>query len=140
MSPRSLESGISTHPHMVWVVFSDTTDLPILKCLKRGFRHCYILLSDGQKWFSIDPMAHMTEVAAHTFNTAFNLPLWIESQGETVIAVEMTAAEKKPAPLMLLTCVEMVKRLLGIQSRWIFTPWQLYAHLLKNTQQPSLHQ
>ena len=35
----------------------------------------------------------------------------------------------KPAPFMLFTCVEAVKRVLGIHRRGIVTPWQLYRHL-----------
>jgi hypothetical protein len=35
----------------------------------------------------------------------------------------------KAAPFMLFTCVEAVKRVLGIHRRGIVTPWQLYQHL-----------
>jgi hypothetical protein len=31
-----------------------------------------------------------------------------------------------PAPL---TCVTVVKRLLGIHAPWVWSPWQLYAYL-----------
>jgi len=30
-----------------WVVFSGEADLPWLKILKEGYRHCYVLLNDG---------------------------------------------------------------------------------------------
>jgi hypothetical protein len=31
-----------------------------------------------------------------------------------------------PAPL---TCVTVVKRVLGIHAPWVWSPWQLYRHL-----------
>ena len=39
---------------------------------------------------------------------------------------------KRPAPLMVFTCVEAVKRVLGLHRRLVFTPWQLYRHLLND--------
>ena len=121
----------SASPQMAWVVFSNQTDLPYLRILKKGFRHCYVLMSDGEKWFSIDPLAHMTEVGFHSFDAPFNLPLWLKSQGYTVMRVAVVTPALKPAPVMLFTCVETVKRLVGLQSRLVVTPWQLYRHLLK---------
>jgi hypothetical protein len=123
--------AITTHPQMAWVVFSDNSDLPFLRFLKKGFKHCYILLSDGQKWFSIDPMSHMTEIGFHDFNRSFNLPSWLKSQGHTVIKVGLGEPIKKPSPLMFSSCVETVKRLLGVQSRCVVTPWQLYKYIKK---------
>tara|TARA_A200000113_G_C8594829_1_gene267286 strand:+ start:124 stop:324 length:201 start_codon:yes stop_codon:yes gene_type:complete len=61
------------HPQMAWIVFSNDTDIRYLKCLKRGFRHCYVIMSDGEKRFSIDPLAHMTEIAFHHFDAPFLL-------------------------------------------------------------------
>ena len=122
----------STHPQMAWVVFSNETDLSYLKVLKHGFRHCYVVMSDGQKWFSIDPLAHMTEIAFHSFSEPFNLPLWLKSQGHTVVRVGLQIPEARPAPLMFMTCVETVKRMLGVRNRWLVTPWQLYKFLQKH--------
>ncbi|MGB1077272.1 MAG: hypothetical protein ACPG05_03115 [Bdellovibrionales bacterium] len=123
--------GVTTHPQTAWVVFSDETDLWRLRFLKRGFRHCYVLFADGDKWCSIDPLSHVTEIGFHQFSTTFNLPLWLKSQGHVVVQVSMKEAAARPAPLMLMSCVEAVKRLLGIHNRWVITPWQLYRHLLK---------
>ncbi len=125
---------ITTHPQMAWVVFSGDTDLPYLKFLKKGFRHCYILMSDGEKWFSIDPLAHKTEISFHSFLEPFNLPLWLKSQGYTVLKVALDTPESKPAPIMFITCVESIKRMLGIQKRSLITPWQLYRYLIKKAQ------
>jgi hypothetical protein len=122
----------TTHPQMAWVVFSDETDLPYLKILRHGFRHCYLLMSDGQKWFSVDPLSHMTQIGFHSFTEPFNLPLWLKSQGHTVVKVALEEPKERTSPLMVMTCVETVKRVLGIQNRWLITPWQLYRHIQPN--------
>ena len=127
-----MRHGVTTRPQIAWVVFSDDTDLFRLRCLKRGFRHCYVLFSDGQKWCSLDPLSHMTEIGFHQFSSEFNLPLWLKSQGYTVVQVPMKDPKAAPAPLMFMSCVETIKRLLGIHNRWVITPWQLYRHLRKN--------
>ena len=46
-----------------WVVFSGQTEISWLKFLRPGFRHCYVLINDGERWTSIDPLSHITEVS-----------------------------------------------------------------------------
>lgn len=112
-----------------WVVFSGRTDLPWLRLLKPGFRHCFVLMNDGACWFSLDPMSHCTEVSVHHHvPMSFDLPRWLAGRGYKIIRVK-AAREPKPAPWMVFTCVEAVKRVIGLRSRMIFTPWQLYRHL-----------
>ena len=36
----------------------------------------------------------------------------------------------RSAPLGVFSCVETVKRLLGLRTRWVFTPWQLHRFLV----------
>ena len=67
---RNIELGIGGGVMMdelqetqkAWVVFSGKTDLRWLGLLKPGFRHCFVLLNDGLKWMSYDPLANYTEV------------------------------------------------------------------------------
>ena len=113
-----------------WVVFSGQTEISWLKFLKPGFRHCYVLINDGERWTSLDPLSHVTEVSVHHHVPAdFDLPAWLESRGNRVIKAPMKRDITKPAPFMLFTCVEAVKRVLGIHRRGVITPWQLYRHL-----------
>jgi hypothetical protein len=56
------QSNQSPSERMLWVVFSDETDLPFLKCLRRGFRHCFVVIRDRGHWISYDPLAHYTEL------------------------------------------------------------------------------
>lgn len=112
-----------------WVVFSGQTDLPWLWVLRRGFRHCFVILRANDKWISIDPLAHKTEVGLHSLPSDFDLPSWLKNRGLTVIETDVRQAPKQSAPPMLFTCVEMVKRILGMHDWRILTPWQLYRRL-----------
>lgn len=113
-----------------WVVFSGQSELPWLQFLKPGFRHCYVILNDGERWISIDPLSHFTEVMVHHhLPMDFDLPHWLRGRGLKVIQAPDHTVPRKTAPFMPFTCVEAVKRVLGMHERFIFTPWQLYSHL-----------
>lgn len=114
----------------VWIVFSGQSDLRWLSWLKPGFRHCYALLHDGQHWVTFDPMSHYTDVSVHRVPPGFDLPRWLQGRGLTLIKAPLSRV-RKPAPWMFFTCVEAVKRLIGLHERKIVTPWQLYRHLQK---------
>lgn len=120
-----------------WVVFSGQTDMRWLKVLKPDFRHCYVILHDGEHWASVDPMSSYMDVMIHQLPSEFDLPLWLKDRGLHVVPASVSR-EAKQAPLMMFTCVEAVKRILGIHKRWIITPWQLYRHLSK-TNEANLH-
>lgn len=111
------------------VVFSGQTDLSYLKLLKPGFRHCFVMIRAADKWISIDPLAHMTRVDFH--QPQAELSELLSEHGLTVVATHLREAEPVPSVPMLCTCVEVVKRVLGIQCWRVVTPWQLYCHLLK---------
>lgn len=113
-----------------WVVFSGHADLPWLKILRPGFRHCYLILNDGKRWITYDPLSSYTDIAVHDLPVEFNLPLWMVQNGTIIVPAKIAIIEKQ-APWMVFTCVEAVKRVLGIHNRFIITPWQLYRHLRK---------
>ena len=117
-------------PPKAWVVFSGQADLPWLKILKEGYRHCYILLNDGKHWVTIDPLSNYMDVCVHDFTLDFNLPLWMKNRGYIIMPAQIRHIDKQ-APWMPFSCVEAVKRVLGIHKKWIFTPWQLYRYLQK---------
>lgn len=115
-----------------WVVFSGRTNLWWLRFLKPGFRHCYVLLQDRWQWVSIDPLSHCTHIEFHSHvHCRFDLPAWLRGQGMVVVETAMTEPPQKCAPFMPFTCVEAVKRMLGIHRRFIVTPWQLYHYLAR---------
>ncbi|MEC7701237.1 MAG: hypothetical protein VX740_03575 [Pseudomonadota bacterium] len=109
-----------------WVIFSGVSELWFLKFLRPGFRHCFIVLNDGRRWLSIDPMAHYTEVISHDLPATYNVINWIEQQNCLAVEVAIEKPPKKVQPPMLFTCVEMVKRMIGLRAFGVITPWQLY--------------
>lgn len=111
-----------------WVVFTDQADLPWLKVLRKGFRHCFVILHDGENWLSVDPLAHRIEAQIQHVQKDFDLPAWLEERGHIVIRAKIHEGQKI-MPVMPVTCVEVVKRVLGVRRRFIFTPWQLYRHI-----------
>ena len=115
-----------------WVVFSGQADLWWLKFLKPGFRHCSVLFQDRWQWVSVDPLSHYTQIEFHGHvHRDFDLPAWLRGQGLRVIETCVNEPPHKPAPWMPFTCVEAVKRFLGIQRRFIVTPRQLHHYLTK---------
>ena len=121
----------------VWVVFSGQADLPWLKIFKPGFRHCFVLLDDGSHWITVDPLSNYTEVLIHKVPHEFNMPLWLKDRGYKILKASLDR-KRNSAPWMVFTCVEAVKRVLGLHKRFIFTPWQLYRHLIKSQASHSL--
>lgn len=114
-----------------WVVFSGKSDWPWLKILRPGFRHCFVIVHDGTRWLSLDPLLQHTELKVHDVPPDFDLPGWLTARGNRVMPAPLNRAHKKPAPVMLYTCVEAVKRVLGLHTWGVMTPWQLYRHLTR---------
>lgn len=112
-----------------WVVFTGETDLPWLKFLKPGFRHCFVLINDGKHWISIDPLANHTDVVVHHVPHNFDLPEWLKKRGQRVVPAPVCRTRRHVAPIGFFTCVEAVKRVLGLHDGMVFTPWQLYRRL-----------
>jgi hypothetical protein len=113
------------------VVFADETSLYWLRMLRCGFRHCFIAVSAADGWIIMDPMSHQTELAHIAGWRMSDLARWYRSHGLRVVEARVQSAPRRPAPLAPMTCVEAVKRVLGVQSRWVVTPWQLYRLLTR---------
>lgn len=127
MSANALHTLV---PQQAWVVFSGQTDMAWLKWLRPGFRHCFVLLNDGRQWFSLDPLSNHMEVQVYNhLSGEFDLPGWLKKRGHKVVKAPVMRSHRKPAPVMIFTCVEAVKRVLGLHKARILTPWQLYKFL-----------
>ncbi len=114
-----------------WLVCTNQTDLKGLKIFKKGFRHCFLILHDGAHWVSVDPLSNQMEVIVHNLEPDFDLPAWLKTRGHKVVEAPIVQRTNKTAPIMLFTCVEACKRILGVRNIMILTPWQLYKHILK---------
>jgi len=113
-----------------FAVFTGKTDVFWLRLFRPGFRHCYLIFNDGTCWTSVDPLSHYTEVAVHHHVRGdFDLPGWLSSRWNIVVPAQIDRGKTKSAPIAPFSCVEAVKRMLGIHRLFVFTPWQLYRHL-----------
>jgi hypothetical protein len=113
----------------VLVVFCGSAGVAWLRWLRPGFRHCFAAVDDGSAWITVDPLLHRLEVQATGLASTFDLAGEYRRMGLTVIDWTPRAVPLTRAPLGVFTCVETVKRLLGIRARRVVTPWQLYRWL-----------
>lgn len=114
------------------VVFSGEADLKWLKILKPGFRHCFIVLKNRRHWVLYNPLSHRTEIAVIEDIAGTDFIDLYREQGYRVVPWTMRAVRLRPAPWGVYTCVEALKRVLGIHSLWVITPWNLYNFLKNN--------
>jgi hypothetical protein len=117
-------------PGTAVVAFSGKAELWWLRALKPGFRHCLVALAQpGGGWILLDPLAHATRLA-HLPQLADPVD-WFLAHGLLPVPVRPAAPAPRAAPWAPFTCVEAVKRALGIRARFVLTPWQLFRHLTR---------
>ncbi len=117
-------------PQQALVVFVGHAECRWLGCLRAGFRHCFVTLRDGGSWLACDPLKDRIELSVLAVTGDFALADFYARRGHTVLRgltrPDLTRRSFGVAPL---TCVTVVKRLLGVRSPWVLTPWQLYRYL-----------
>ncbi len=111
------------------VVFSSEAEIPWLHLLKPGFRHCFILIPFGRGAVLYNPLSNFTELEVFPECPVDNMAAWFLEKGYRVAWAHIRQAPWRPAPWALYSCVEAVKRVLGIHARWVLTPWRLYGYL-----------
>lgn len=112
------------------VVFTGMTGIRWLKPLRSGFRHCFVVVFQGDTAIVCDPLSNQMLLGSVRPATPAVVSDWYCERGFTVVATEICEAPRRGALLRPLTCVEIVKRVLGISAPFVLTPWQLYRHLL----------
>ncbi len=116
-------------PKLALVVFVDRGCV-WLRGLKRGFRHCFVALRDGDAWLICDSLKDRIELFVLPVAAEIDLASFYRAQGHRVL-IGTTRPKLHRGSLVVapLTCVTVVKRLLGVKAPWVLTPWQLFAHL-----------
>lgn len=112
------------------VVFTGMTGIRWLKPLRAGFRHCFVVVFQGDTAIVCDPLSNQMLLGSVRPATPLVVTDWYRERGFTVVATRITEVPRCGALLRPLTCVEIVKRVLGIRAPFVLTPWQLYRHLL----------
>lgn len=97
-----------------------------MRFLKQGFYHCALILGNGHEWILIDPLVHFTDliILKHT-----PLKEIMQDKGYRLIQTTPVIPPVTNTQFRPFTCVETVKRFLGINSLKIWTPYQLFRFL-----------
>ncbi|GAB6052876.1 hypothetical protein JCM17960_16960 [Magnetospira thiophila] len=114
------------------VVFVAHSQIWWLRWLKPGFRHCFVIFRQSGGWLVCDPLSHQTLIRPWPMTSGTDSLAWLHNQGCRVAVTRLRQAPLRMAPFRLYTCVEAVKRVLGLQDRWILTPWQLFRFLIRD--------
>ncbi|MEK9725491.1 MAG: hypothetical protein VW405_18710, partial [Rhodospirillaceae bacterium] len=77
-----------------------------------------------------NPTSRGTEVAVFDGLTLHGIATWFLDHGHTVVCCRVREAPARIAPVRPFTCVEAVKRVLGVRAPWALTPWQFFSWLL----------
>ena len=125
---RAIRSNVAK-PECAYVVFSGRSDLPWLRLLKPGFRHCFLAMRQQGCWVLYEPMSNRTEISIAAADDGQDIAGWMRQMGFTVLPAVISRESNRPAPWGPFTCVEAVKRVLGIHRRGILTPWHLHCFL-----------
>jgi len=122
------------------VVFSGQTDLSWLRVLRPGYRHCFVLIecaplydeNVGGGWVLYNPLSNATQIAVWALRDEQTVRAWLSEQGYTVVETYVRPLTARVLPWRPFTCVEAVKRALGLHEHKVFTPYQLYKILKKD--------
>ncbi|MBD5398135.1 hypothetical protein HDR60_01350 [bacterium] len=122
--------GLNAKWDNVWVVFSPVTTLWYLRFLRVGFKHCFLILEDNGYFFIVDPLSSKIELMSfHILGD--KLIKELENCDMKVVKAFINENVPSSWKFGIFTCVEVVKRILGISSLRVITPYQLYKYLLK---------
>lgn len=112
------------------VVFEHRDARGFLRLLRPGFRHCFCLLRHEAGWLLCDPLKgglRLDLVPAYDIQALLKHYRHI---GRIALAGPARSSfPAAPFSVRPLTCVEIVKRTLGLAAPAVFTPFQLHAYL-----------
>jgi len=113
------------------VSFSKDTDLPWLKRLiKRGYRHCAVHVLINNQWLSLDPLNEQLKIIVHDARASFDMAAYLRRLNLVVVeTTPLQLIQDTTFNIGIFTCVEFVKRVVGIRDICIVTPSQLYKKL-----------
>ena len=118
------------------VAFADAEQPRWLRFLAKGFRHCFALVCTSGRWVVINPMSHWTDVATLAESadgaTADEIARTLEARGFAAVVCAIAEPPRRSGPPAPFTCVEVVKRILGIRQPLVLTPRRLFRFLVEN--------
>jgi len=120
------------------VVFMGDVSIRWAKLLRPGFRHCFAVVGRNEHWVIFDPMSNFTNLGVFSGPSVDDVAEWYRQFGFTVVRTAVRREQSPAAEWRPFTCVEAVKRVLGIRAPWVITPWQLYRHIVHTKSKKAL--
>lgn len=115
------------------VVFSGQTDLLWLRILRKGYRHCFVVVEtptqNGATWVLYNPLSNGTQVEHWSIGDESVVRAWLVGQGYRVVETYVRPLNARLFGWRPYTCVEAVKRVLRLHAPAVTTPWQLCKFL-----------
>ena len=109
--------GFGGEPTLWWMRF-----------LKKGYYHCLVAIKCQKEWLLIDPLLHCIDIVLIKKG---NIRLYLKKHGYKTLDVNIKEPVNKLLRVSVFTCVETVKRIIGIQKRSVITPYGLFKYLKK---------
>lgn len=111
-----------------FLVFGNGKSHPFQHLLKHGFKHCFILIRYRDIWIFLENNYNKLSLNFNNSLTADDMQSALSRLGCLMVEVNpcLIQSNKK---LSFMTCVAISKRVLGINKRFIMTPWQLYCYI-----------
>lgn len=116
-------------PSRAVVVFEDRAGARSLVWLRAGFRHCFCLVRRPAGWIVCDPLKSITRLDVVADYAESELLSHYARLGMVAIAGDCSSGSRRGSVLRPLTCVELVKRIVGLHAATVWTPYQLYRAL-----------
>jgi hypothetical protein len=132
------DSLIDTWPKSFvdWYIVFEHGDMDYwwAKFLQSGFRHCYALRWDGFNWIAFYPRLGHTDIVVLDYVHAEDIEnIYLDTNCSVIIHAKVwreTVRIRSPWPTVI-TCVEQIKAILGINKWSLFTPYKLFKYLLE---------
>ncbi|MEQ8667016.1 MAG: hypothetical protein RIC16_14950 [Rhodospirillales bacterium] len=111
------------------VVFSDRADLWWLRALPRGFRHCFVLLRGRDGWVAVEALSNGIIISELPDETPERVAGAYRRVGCRAVVVRCRPRVARALPWAPFSCVESVKRLIGLRAPAVWTPRQLWRKI-----------
>jgi len=117
----------------LYLIFQDTADFPCAKFLTKGFKHVFAIEKQPLGWTCIDPNRFdlMLDILPARWEADLMAHYLRNKPGDTILKVMLTPRNEatilRPS---ILSCVSLIKYVLGVSWPLVWTPWQLYEQLI----------
>ena len=137
--PSSHRRAAAEAAQRAFIVFGGGADLPWLRPLRPGFRHCFAALEDEAGWTVLDPLSGRLVVARLDLPPGFDLPGFYGRAGLRVLGPFPPGGPRRSLlpPLAPFSCVSLCRAVLGTGAPFAVTPFGLFRALARHSARPA---